>query len=490
MVDQPLSLYHTIEIKGMKPKLPLYYFLIISIITLSGCSNYLHHPLRVTNARLGAETPHYKQLISLPEPKEKIVAAVYKFRDQTGQYKESETGASWSTAVTQGATSILLRAMEESGWFIPIEREGLSNLLNERKIIRSSRANYTEQKDQLLPPLIFAGIIIEGGIVSFDSNIMTGGAGARYFGSGASGQYREDRVTIYLRAVSTSNGRILKTIYTSKTILSQQIDIGVFRFVSLRRLLEAEMGFTYNEPGEMAVKEAIEKAVTALVIEGVQDQLWQLNNEEDAQADIMKQYENEKISNNNIDAFGIELKERRGKWGIGVKGAALMYEGDYTGEKTYGAGELSIEYLPKSAMSLMMNIGAGKIGTSQGYSSVLSYADVGMKYKFLELHTITPYLYVGAGTVKELRNNQDDEIKYYEGFYPHGTVEFGFEHLLRDNFGIHGAVNYRHVLSDDLDRLELGKYDDFFWGVNLGVTKYFTFKKKNKTPKSKRNKER
>jgi curli production assembly/transport component CsgG len=168
--------------------------------------------MKIKESRLGAESSQYKDLVSLPAPKEKIVAAVYKFRDQTGQYKSSEIGTSWSTAVTQGSTSILLRAMEESKWFIPIERESLSNLLNERKIIRSSRANYIpdENKDPLLPPLLFAGILLEGGIVSFDSNILTGGAGARYFGAGASTQYREDRVTIYLRAVSTGNGRILK----------------------------------------------------------------------------------------------------------------------------------------------------------------------------------------------------------------------------------------------------------------------------------------
>ncbi|WKK74315.2 CsgG/HfaB family protein [Marivirga salinae] len=457
-----------------------YFALIISLVILSSCSNYFYQPMRTKNARLGAETQYYKQLTSLPEPKDKIVAAVYKFRDQTGQYKESETGASWSTAVTQGATSILLRAMEESGWFIPIEREGLSNLLNERKIIRSSRANYTDVKDQLLPPLVFAGIIIEGGIVSFDSNIKTGGAGLRYFGSGSSGQYREDRVTIYLRAVSTSNGRILKTIYTSKTILSQQVDVGVFRFVSLRRLLEAEMGFTYNEPSEMAVKEAIEKAVIGLVIEGIDDQLWQVMDTVDLQGDVINQYKTEQINNNYIDAFGLEVRERRDNWGIGINGSAIKCEGDYVNGETLGAAEIAMEYSPKSAFSVMTNLGVGKISASGGFNSILSYADLGVKYKFLHLNTMTPYIYIGGGTVKELMNDRDSKIEYYQDFYPLGTVEFGFEHLLKNNFGIHGAVNYRHVLSDNLDGLEFGEYDDFFWGVSIGVTKYFSFKKKNK----------
>ena len=104
--------------------------------------------------------------------------------------------------------------MTNSGWFIPIERENLSNLLNERKIINSTRAQNNDSN--ALPPLLFAGILLEGGIVGYDTNIITGGAGLRYFGIGGSGQFRKDQVTIYLRAVSTQTGRILKTVHTTK----------------------------------------------------------------------------------------------------------------------------------------------------------------------------------------------------------------------------------------------------------------------------------
>jgi len=163
----------------MKRFIPFY--LLVTFI-FSGCVPYFNQPLTEQRAEIGAETPVRKNLVGLPEPREKIVAAVYKFRDQTGQYKPSETGANWSTAVTQGTTSILLKAIEESGWFIPLEREGLNNLLNERKIIRSSRANYAgkDDKSQLLPPLLFAGIVLEGGVISYDANVITGGAGLMY----------------------------------------------------------------------------------------------------------------------------------------------------------------------------------------------------------------------------------------------------------------------------------------------------------------------
>jgi curli production assembly/transport component CsgG len=232
------------------------------LFLLTGCGAYFNQPVSIQNAEIGEPTPASKLLKNLPKPKDKIVVGVYKFRDQTGQYKPTDVGSTFSTAVTQGATSILIKALEDSKWFTPIERENLGNLLNERNIIRSTRQEYLKNAnpdDTQLTPLLYAGVLIEGGIVSYDSNVITGGFGARYFGAGGSTKYRQDRVTIYLRLVSTANGEILKTIYISKSILSQAIDASLFRYVNFKRLLEVETGYTKNEPMQMAVTEAIEK---------------------------------------------------------------------------------------------------------------------------------------------------------------------------------------------------------------------------------------
>ncbi len=449
------------------------YCLVMGVVLLQGCAQYMSQPVRISKARLGAESPQYKELISLPVPKEKVIAAVYKFRDQTGQYKDTDVGASWSTAVTQGATSILLRAMEESGWFIPIEREGLSNLLNERKIIRSSIANYNEKDDsQQLPPLVFAGIIMEGGIISFDSNIMTGGVGARYFGAGASTEYREDRVTIYLRAVSTSNGRILKTVYTSKTILSQQVDVGVFRFVSTGRLLEAETGFTFNEPGEMAVKEAIEKAVFSLVVEGITDQLWMTKNETDAQSEIVKNYIAEKNQNKEIDAFGNRMTARRSAIGVGVRGSALWYEGDVNSSQGMSGWDLSTEFRANRPVSIGLSAGMWNMGTGDEFKVTLGYMDVGLKYKFFHELRTTPYLRAGLGLATEFSNTLDPGVSAFSTSYTHASAEFGLEFLVTQKLGINVSGNYHVFFSDNLDRMKQGSYNDSMWGANIGLMFY------------------
>jgi len=219
-------------------------------------------------------TPSQRDLIYMPAPAQPIPIAVYAFADQTGQTEASATGQSFSRAVTQGGTSILVGALRNAGngrWFTVLERERLDNLLRERQIIREMRRQYLGEQEtpaNVLPSLLFAGVILEGGIISFDTNVESGGIGARFLGIGASTQYRTNTATVYLRAVSVRTGEVLLNVVTQKSVSSIATSGGAFKFVTFDELLEFETGIASNEPTQIAVQAAIEKAVYALILEG------------------------------------------------------------------------------------------------------------------------------------------------------------------------------------------------------------------------------
>ena len=225
-------------------------------------------------------TQTQNMLADIPPPPRPVAVAVYGFTDQTGQFRPSEQGQTLSRAVTQGAGSILVKALQDAGnrqWFTIVERESLRNLLNERQIIREMRERYlgeTQVNSKALPALLFAGVLLEGGIIGYDSNTVTGGAGASFLGIGARTEYRQDTVTVYLRAVSVRTGEVLTTVTASKTIASKSLGASAFKYVAFKELLEAEAGFTTNEPDHLALQQAIEKAVYGLVMEGVELKLW------------------------------------------------------------------------------------------------------------------------------------------------------------------------------------------------------------------------
>lgn len=264
--------------------------LIGGALVISGCAGPLIEP--TTIAQLGYKTKTHDDLINLPVPKGKIVIAVYKFGDQTGQYKANPTSTSFSTSVTQGATSMLLETLQATKWFIPVEREGLNNLLTERKILMAKLK--TDGKEDALPKLYHAPILLEGGIISYETNVSTGGLGARYLGIGGSAQYQKDQIALYLRAVDVNRGDVLLSVSTTKSILSQEIQFGVFKFIDTEKLLEGELGYTRNEPPQLCVLEALEKAVLSLIIEGILDRKWELKNPADIKNPVIRKYLEEK----------------------------------------------------------------------------------------------------------------------------------------------------------------------------------------------------
>jgi len=213
----------------------------------------------------------------LPPPAQKLDVAVYSFPDLTGQNKPNDNFAEFSRAVTQGGSAILSDVLTKAGngaWFNVIERNDLQPLLQERQIIQNTRTAVEGKRAQGLPALRFAGILLQGGLIGYDTNETTGGIGANYLGIGGNTQYRQDVVTVALRAVSVQTGRVVASVTTTKTIYSVLVQGSAFKFAKVDHILQMEAGFTKNSPATLAVREGIQLAVYSLIFEGVKAKLW------------------------------------------------------------------------------------------------------------------------------------------------------------------------------------------------------------------------
>jgi curli production assembly/transport component CsgG len=224
-----------------------------------------------------------KEFDTVPAPaQKKITVAVYSFQDKTGQRRNTPNIASFSTAVTQGAEPFLIKALQDVGkgqWFDVVERVNVDNLIKERTIIKQMRDAYEGNNSKAVPPLQFAGIIVEGGIIGYDSGMESGGAAYKWLGIGPQSQYSKDIVTVSLRAISVSSGRVLTTITVSKTIYSTADSIAILKaFRGGTAFFEAETGLTINEPTTLAVKATVEAAVVELINEGERKGIWSFKN--------------------------------------------------------------------------------------------------------------------------------------------------------------------------------------------------------------------
>jgi curli production assembly/transport component CsgG len=269
--------------------------ILLSLLMLSGCA--VMQKTGVTEYRPEvAPNKMQKEFDILPPPDgRKVTVAVYTFQDKTGQRKPTPGIASLSTAVTQGGEVFLIKALQDVGqgrWFDVVERTSIDNLVKERTIIKQMREAYEGKDAKPLMPLQFAGIIMEGGIIGYDTGTESGGAAYRFLGIGPSTQYSKDTVTISLRAISVNTGKVLAAITVTKIVYSTADSVAVLKYIDNKNILagvfgnannvnsltasmfEAETGLTINEPGTLAVKATVEAAVVELIKEGERKGVW------------------------------------------------------------------------------------------------------------------------------------------------------------------------------------------------------------------------
>jgi len=435
--------------------------------SILSCGTYFNQPVDVTEASIGETSKVTERLRTLPLPEEPVVVGVYNFRDLTGQYKPSEVGSTFSTAVTQGATSILIKALEDSRWFTPIERENIGNLLNERNIIRSTRQEYqgggTNQPQ--VPPLLYAGILLEGGIVSYDTNILTGGMGARYFGVGGSTQYRQDRITIYLRAISTSSGKILKNIYISKTILSQALDVSLYKYVNFQRLLEVETGFTRNEPVQLAVTEAIEKAVEGLVIEGLEDGLWNIKEGENPEQ-LIQAYKDEKAEAGLTDIYKGKMVNRNHSSSLGVKLGGSLISGDFNASQLGPMARIDFSQYLNNSLYINLAGSAFELSNDPEFSQKYASLDVNAGWLILPNQDLSPFIQAGGGYLFGIDSNapEENDTSFFKVQYGGGL-----EYLLSSKISLVAFAEHNISFSDQLDYVVNGNRNDHYFNFGLGV---------------------
>jgi curli production assembly/transport component CsgG len=220
--------------------------------------------------------------VAIPEISPVVAVYPTAFTDQTGQRKSNSEFALFSSAITQQPNALLIRALKHAGngkFFRVVERVGLDNLTKERQLIRSAREQFAdeEEKKKKLAPLLFAGILIEGAVISYEANLESGGVGARYLGIGNSVQYREDNITVSLRMVSVATGEVLLEVLSQKTIFSYGKSEDVFRFIEAgTELVEIELGNARNESSTIALMKAIEGGVLEIVKLGYEKKYWVL----------------------------------------------------------------------------------------------------------------------------------------------------------------------------------------------------------------------
>jgi curli biogenesis system outer membrane secretion channel CsgG len=113
--------------------------------------------------------------------------------------------------------------------------------------------------------LVGADYILMGSIFSYESDLISAGAGVRYQNKGIYGEYRKDTIGINLRLVQVQTGEILSNVNVSQSVASRKVQGDFLNYVTLTKILEIEAGAVVNEPKTLALDAAIRMGIHLII---------------------------------------------------------------------------------------------------------------------------------------------------------------------------------------------------------------------------------
>ena len=433
----------------------------------------LWQPLQAQVVRPVEQTPASANSTQLLSSNQKIMAAVYPFRMSTDQPLQSIKNTLQTTAAAN-YTTILFEALRTSGWFVPIEHGNMGNLLNgqpDKPLVPS-----TAVESASLPASQRPTIILEAGLFSHDANTLSDEAASTYFANGVSNRYRQDRATVFIRALSAQSGKVLKTIYWTRTVLSQPVDATKYRYVLVNNRKAIHTGTTSVSPDHLAIVEAIKQAISGLIIEGVRDGLWVASNLSAAQTQsVISAYETEKMDVDEIEKSTAQSRRVRSQVNpsfvsLGIYGGLMRYHGDYVNWDTKGAYGLSLEAYFTPHIGIQLNAATGTLASRNAFSTNLTSLETNLIIRLLPYWRLTPLVYGGVGMVSRTGKNP---VAFEGNRYIQYQGGIGLQYSLNNVIGFRAMLAYNQPGTDMLDGKRTGSHNDFYVRTTVGLIIHF-----------------
>ena len=203
-------------------------------------------------------------LAALPEPDQRIPIVIYAITDSTGQFKAD--GGAVSSVVTQGATEMLITALQRSRQFAVLDRVRFGDLMNEQNLISSSRVAPGQGPE--LGALSGANYMITGSITEYQVSKETGGIGLVIAGKGGSAEYAKASVALDIRVTNLTTGEVVWAESLKGEIIGEKIGVQLFSFLG-KNIVEFETGQGKQQVINLVVRTLLEEAVFKLVQSGV-----------------------------------------------------------------------------------------------------------------------------------------------------------------------------------------------------------------------------
>ncbi|MFN2395589.1 MAG: hypothetical protein ABR597_07860 [Bacteroidales bacterium] len=170
----------------------------------------------------------------------------------------------------------------------------------------------------------------------------------------------------------------------------------------------------------------------------------------------------------------ISVREQRNRLSLGTDASITLYDGDYLYPVLLPGFEISVGYLQNRPLSFGWNLGVGRAESTELFHANFAYTGLDLRYRINNLNsTGSPFADAGGGILYHTEGTGFDNEPGFDTnlmFYLNITV--GYEWILNRNSTIHLSASNRQFLSDDIDGMIYGKFNDRIWSIDLGFRYY------------------
>jgi hypothetical protein len=169
------------------------------------------------------------------------------------------------------------------------------------------------------------------------------------------------------------------------------------------------------------------------------------------------------------DAFGRLARPPHDRLAVNVAGGALLTNSDYADPLVRPTVGLDVRYAATPRIGVGLGLSGGGLAADRAFERTYVGAEALLHYTVLPRSTLTPFLTVSAGALYLLDSDADSE----QTFAPTLGASAGLELAIAPQVGVTLSAHHTYALSDALDDVERGRYNDNAWSLRSGITFYF-----------------
>jgi len=149
------------------------------------------------------------------------------------------------------------------------------------------------------------------------------------------------------------------------------------------------------------------------------------------------------------------------------------YQGDYSNGSTKPLYEVFVTNPVSNSFDMGLRLGTGTLADKKYFTATTTYVGLNGKFYMLPSTKFSPYI---SGSLDAMHIKSEDrfgeQITLESDWAANLSIGLGIEYRFWDKMGLNAVFDYNYLMTDDIDGVNKGTINDYFWAFRFGFSFY------------------